>query len=371
MSTWITARPLSDEEVSLKDRVLGRLAALLILSCTAAGLAWAGRAGFEAVTDAWVAPLHLSPHSEAVMQVRHRLTRETGELARLEAELLRFDGELVALERGLERLGKLKSSSGDAMKWQAAVHEEEVGSVDAVLRSLKQQRSDLQALHDNQKKMTQDAAEDLNSGVIDKLEYTKHTQSLRSIAAALSENQRLIEESEQRRRVAAVSSRGLRAKLTGGDVKVARGAAPLPEGEMPQAVQLQEHEVRLALELEKLESEQRSIKNLRGVAQEALDKQRAVLDDLKARPLFRATQDDIDLAFVPYSQLDIVKPGGEVIACDFGVFRCHSVGRVKEVLAGEVVAEGMGRELNRGLYAVLELHSPEAIKEKLLRVRNR
>ena len=85
----------------------------------------------------------------------------------------------------------------------------------------------------------------------------------------------------------------------------------------------------------------------------------------------RASEQSLDLAFVPYSQLEKVKPGRQVIACDLGVFRCRTVGAVSEMLPGEVVAEGIGRELNRGVYAVLKLRDAEAVKEKLLRVRGR
>lgn len=364
--TTTTEQPLpqlSDEAIT--GSLSGRFGALLVLGCTAAVILWSAHAGYWAFSDAWVAPLHLSPDSDAVLYVRQQLTRETAERARLEAEVSRLDGQLGALSTALERLGKLRSSSSSAMQWQASVHAGEAGTFQSVLDTLQQQRAQLEGLHRAQAEVTGRAQQDLQSGLIERHEYTKHEQALRSAAAALADNQRLIDETLQRKRVASVSSSAYRAKLKAGNVISAKGS----QGELPQAMQFQESEIRLELELQKLDAEHRSTGQLRAVAQDSLDKQHALLEELKAKPLHRAVERSVDLAFVPYSQLEGVKPGVSVIACDFGVFRCRKVGQVTEVLSGEVVAEGATRELNRGVYVVLELEESAAIKERLLRLR--
>lgn len=366
MSTTTETLTVPSDDTTTAPGLSGRLGALAVLGITAAGLLWAAHAGYRAATDAWVAPLRLSPQSDAVIQVRQRMTREDGERARLEAEVARFDAELAAMASALERLGNLRTSATAAMKWQASVHAGEAGSYQAVLDTLRRQRDQLQALHRSQLQITTRAEEDLKAGLIDRHEFTRHEQALRSTAAALADNERLIEENEQRRQVASSSSRAYRAKLRG-EVVPASGAAS--KGELPQVMQLQENDIRLELELQKLDAEQRSLRQLRAAAQEALDKQRVLLEELKAKPLYRAVAATIDLAFVPYEQLPGVAPGARVIACEFAVFRCRDVGQVTEIVPGEVVAEGASRELTRGVYVMLKLDDPEAVREKLLRLR--
>jgi hypothetical protein len=51
------------------------------------------------------------------------------------------------------------------------------------------------------------------------------------------------------------------------------------------------------------------------------------------------------------------------------LFNCRTVGLVKEVLAGEVVALDAWSEIARGQFAVFDLTDHEAAREKVLRVR--
>ena len=96
---------------------------------------------------------------------------------------------------------------------------------------------------------------------------------------------------------------------------------------------------------------------------------RELLDEIQARPLYRAMHTSTDVAFVPYDDLDGVVPGARVMACVWGLFSCHDVGRVTEILPGEVVTEDPWGDLARGQFIVLDLDEPGAIREKVLRVR--
>jgi hypothetical protein len=48
---------------------------------------------------------------------------------------------------------------------------------------------------------------------------------------------------------------------------------------------------------------------------------------------------------------------------------CHEVGRIAEVLPGEVVTQDPWGELARGQYAILALDDASAVRERVLRVR--
>jgi hypothetical protein len=94
-----------------------------------------------------------------------------------------------------------------------------------------------------------------------------------------------------------------------------------------------------------------------------------VFRQLKSRPVYRAIQASTDVAFVPYTQLDGVSAGDLVVSCKWILFRCETVGRIAEILPGEVVAPDPWSDVARGQYAILDLSDPSATKEKVLRTR--
>jgi hypothetical protein len=140
-------------------------------------------------------------------------------------------------------------------------------------------------------------------------------------------------------------------------------------GMLPELVEQEEQRLRLELERMKLESERRNFVALKQVAERTLDESDALLKELKERPLFRAMQANTDVAFVPYGQLEGVAPGRAVYACFKGLVRCREVGRVAQVLEGEVAMEDPWGERARGRYAILALDDPDAHQERTLRVR--
>jgi hypothetical protein len=76
-----------------------------------------------------------------------------------------------------------------------------------------------------------------------------------------------------------------------------------------------------------------------------------------------------DIAFVPYDQLGGVGPGARIMDCLWGVFRCHQVGTITELVPGEVVTQDPWGKLARGQYVVLHLTDAGAVRERVLRVR--
>ena len=96
---------------------------------------------------------------------------------------------------------------------------------------------------------------------------------------------------------------------------------------------------------------------------------KALLEEFKTRPLFRAVDTEVDVVFVPYTQLDGISRGSRVIACSLLLVGCRDVGTIRELIAGEVVTQDPWGNLMRGQYAVLDLTEPAAVRQKVLRVR--
>ena len=104
-----------------------------------------------------------------------------------------------------------------------------------------------------------------------------------------------------------------------------------------------------------------------------LENKLAQIDELEAqlrgRPLFQAMDRSLDVAFVPYTQLEGVTVGGEVHECVWGLIFCEPVGRVAELLPGEIAFTDPWGNPARGQYAVLALSDSSAAQSKSLRVR--
>ena len=119
----------------------------------------------------------------------------------------------------------------------------------------------------------------------------------------------------------------------------------------------------------RLESEHRA----KLFEQKLLTEKMAMLDgldaQLKTRPAYRASQHSMDVAFVPYTQMDGVHEGAVVHECIWGIFHCKAVGEVTELVPGEVVLPDPWGNQARGQYAVLKLTDHESAKAKTLRVR--
>jgi hypothetical protein len=138
----------------------------------------------------------------------------------------------------------------------------------------------------------------------------------------------------------------------------------------PEMVQQKEQLIRIELELLKLEAEKTSKTAELRTSREELAKLDGLVQQVKARPVFRAIESSQNVAFVPYTQLEGARPGASVYECTiWGMLGCHKVGSVTQVLPGEVAAQDPWGAVARGQYALLQLHDAAAAKAKVLRIR--
>src|SRR5262249_45838733 len=151
-----------------------------------------------------------------------------------------------------------------------------------------QQAETLRQMIAEQRELTQAARTNLAAGLITTPDYTKEEQALNQMHLALIENGRT------RAQTALPLSEALLAQDS------LSGHAP----PMPQVIVAQDLLVRVELELFKLEAVQRA----REAERKSIEERIGSLDNLEAqlrsRPLYQATQRKLDVAFVPYTQLD-------------------------------------------------------------------
>jgi hypothetical protein len=140
----------------------------------------------------------------------------------------------------------------------------------------------------------------------------------------------------------------------------------------PEVLRFREQLLRVELELMGLDADLRAkLAELEAAKAQATRLDR-LITQLEARPLYRAFETQQVLAFVPYTELDKVTPEAALYECHlWSAFDCTKVGRVVEVLSGEIAAQDPWGSPARGQYAVVDLSDPRAANAKVLRVRRK
>jgi hypothetical protein len=286
---------------------------LVTLVAFVSGVIFAGHEAYRAFTDSFIAPIILSPDNELVLQNKLKAGGLSVERAKAFAERDALAGEIAAGEQVVARLRALVPLTPDG-----------------VGKTLEEERRVLQEMARQQEVFVEQAAANLDARLITQADLAKETQTLAQIRVAVLENARVRAETELSR---------------------------------------EERFTRIELELMKLESELRS----KRVEHQLLGEKLAMIDELesqlRARPIFQAMSRSLEVAFIPYTQIEGVEEGDAVYDCLWGLLFCEPVGRVSELVPGEVILTDPWGSQARGVYAVLDLTDHEAARSKSLRVR--
>lgn len=334
-----------------------RIFAAFALSGLVATVVYAGSQAYRAATDSFVAPAILSPESDIVLQHKAKLAEIEVERGRMIAEADAIDADLAASDKALDRLNTLKNTIQNSLEWTKHVTQHRAASSWTELQSLSRQRAVLKAMADKQGTLAKEADANLKSSLISRADESKERLALDQVQLALLENERARVQSEASLNAAYLAQKSLSANGNAGMMM------------MPEAVSREEQLVKIELEMAKLESEQRMKRAEKKVVLAKLQKMDELEAQMKGRPLFRATQQSLEVAFVPYTQSDGVTTGSTVYDCTWSIFNCKPVGTVTEMIPGEVILPDPWGNQSRGQYAVLGLSKHESAKSKVLRVR--
>ena len=328
---------------------------LLLVGC---GLFHAARAGFYLATDAQIAPLLLSPDSDLVTSSRLSLASLQGErdavLARIEVASHALSAGKVAQKR-LSELRDQVSEAGLAFSGEVATVN--VNAVAQDQKHLAEQRGVLVQSIETQQAYVQALQRQLEAGIVRRSDLAREENELRRLQLQALQNQRDQLSSGTRAQEVTLTNDSMR-------------AASRPRLHSPEVLRPQEQLLRIDLELVNLEADARGIQAQLEAEKSDATRLERLIEQIKARPVYRAVEQELLLAFVPYTQLDQVKSGRAVYQCRvWSVFGCEQVGQVAQVLAGEVATQDPWGSPARGQYAVLQLTDAQAAKAKVLRVR--
>lgn len=332
-----------------------RLGAFAALCGVAACLAYAGYSLYTCARDAFVVPTILSPSSEDVVATKLRLGQLKVERVRAVAELESVEAELAGSEQAIDRLRALGKTTGEALTYTSRDTSRRATESSAELAALEQQRVLLDEMLAKQTELTRRAKAELEAGLISRSEYSQHEQALNQMQLALLDNSRAV----------------VRGRSALEETSLVREALLRESGpKSPDVVQRQEQMIRVELEMLRLDAERRA----KSAQRDALSDRIAQLDEMvqhiEETALFQAIEKDLELAFVPYTQLASVTPGADVYSCLWGVVWCERVGTVTSLMPGEVVQSDPWGSTTRGEYAVLELADRSSARAKTLRIRS-
>jgi hypothetical protein len=340
-----------------------RILSLLALATIALAFGYALRLAHHAFTDAWVAPLELSPDNEKIFDLRTRLSKEKADRARLDAELAGIDEEVRASDIAIERLKHLATRHQDALTWTTRAQGTEVADLHVEIANLESQQTLLASLEADEKRFLARSSTNRDTGMITDADYEREAAGVGQLQVSLRDSD--LQLARARAALALASSRGQALW----SASAARHAGPSDGPVSPDVIKFYDDDVRIELEIVKLEAEKRSALARQSAGRAAADDTDRLLRELQSRPLYRATLSDTDLAFVPYEHLNRIVVGDDVFACTLSVFNCHATGTVSEVVPGEVITQDPWGELARGQYIVLSMRDRTALHERLLRVR--
>lgn len=341
-----------------KRSLLGsRIVSLVALCATVSGLGYLAKNAYHIATDSFVVPVVLSPDSDLVIQSTLSRAALLSERMKITSQREQNEAELYAAEEAIEQLKALQASVQKSLDWTTVVTRSQASADTNELAIIRRHRTVLDSMLAAQELVVARAKKDYEAGLLQNSEYTREQNALGPMRVAILENDRAM----------------LLAQTQMDHVLLTRQAMNADHGgarmTTPEMLSQQDQLVRIKCDLLKLEAERRTKNAERRHIDEEAGKLDELIAQLNKRPIFRAIDASTNVAFIPYTQIDGVSSGGKVYECVLGVFSCTQVGRVTEVLPGEVIVPDPWGSPARGVYAVIALDDQHAAQSKTLRVR--
>jgi hypothetical protein len=341
-----------------KHHFFPRVMSLGMLGVVAFGLIEGARAGYLLYTDALVAPFVLSPDSEQVTSSRLSLAGLLGDRDGVAVRIEILDNSMLVDRESITQLRQLRTAVTGGLAYSGAVVSQNESAAGVDRERISDQRTLLWQSVDNQRAYVKELDRQMSAGLVRRSDVAREENELRRLQLLELQNQRDEVSAETRRHEIELMRQSLST--------VRRGA----NATAPDVLRYREQLLRVELELMSLDADLRGKLAELAAAKAQAQRLDRLIAQIKSRPLYRAIEEQQFLAFVPYTQLDQVTPDAALYECRlWSAFDCVKVGRVIEVLPGEVVAQDPWGSPARGRYAVMDLLNARSANAKVLRVR--
>lgn len=300
-------------------------------------------AGFYLVSKSWVVPTIMSPTDDKVVALKSELATQENERARIARELADAERAMAAEQSFQAKFAAAIASDRDGRL--SALHRTR-----ALAGAAAQTRAEIRATSDAYARdASAQMTEQYGAGMIDRHDLLDGKHQLAQISStnlSLAERQAAFEtESAELARQA----KALDALLSDRD-------APLSYD----ALKIKRDYDASQLALAKATA-------VRDTLRASLARQDELLASLRSSAYLRAARAGATVALVPYANLENATPGAPLYACKLAMVWCHRVGRVVQVVPGEVGVHHPHKDaVVRGQMIELELTDADAARDNVL-----
>lgn len=321
-----------------------KLAGFVLLTVILLGMfAYLSMSGFYLVSNRWAVPSILTPNNDKVVQAQLGWLSQRRELDQLEAELTGYQYDLSVAQLAGSTWREYGDAFESALSGETKLSKAKLAAVQNIMKAINTSATGAQAT------MTPEELDrQLAKGLIDIEEFAR----LKAMSSRAS-----LDQAEQRERALtlrekAASLRSLSATGSATDVEALLRRRPLIESKLEGANQ-QAREAALTARIATLAT--------------LIDSFRLTVDHMRENPYVRAGEAELQVAFVPYSNLNMATEGAPVWDCLLSFVLCRKVGTVTGIVGGEVVGNHpiTGRDL-RGRMVEMHLEHPEHAEARSL-----
>jgi hypothetical protein len=308
---------------------------------------------FYLFNHAWVTPMIVSSTDPRVMQLNSQYEAERVARDGVAIQRLQLQSQLDDAKRVEASEAEFQAAFRDVMRAEALDRGAQLAMLRTLTRDLRRTRAEVSA---NSKAFTAVRRDDLKdeyaAHLIDKDQVTRGGYELSQIAGA---NLALDEKSVD-----------LHARMAG--LQRAVDALRLGKRSTSYEILHMQHELdQSVLASKRAEGAAAALAGSLAMLEKTVESYDAQLARVAKAPYLRAMDASMPTAFVPYDNAGALKLGDAVYACAASVFWCKKIGRIAEILEGEVTGKHPlhGRDL-RGVLVRLEITEPKAMERAVL-----
>ncbi len=320
---------------------------------------------FFFLNQSWIAPTILSRADERVMALSAQAAQNATLRDKLGAERLVVLARIQEAETQIASEEAFQAGFLRALQADISARAKELDKLNGLRRKYDQSKDDIERNSQAYAEVSrQRSREMLDVHLVDDEHYAAARYNASQIARSnlsLEENQVSLDNHSREIRRDVESLRAIQKALESGD------ALP-PGGDVSyQVLRVKEDYTRSVMELAKARDARDSARQDLAVVDASIGRYDRIMKGLQDSAYLKAVEQNLDVAFVPYDNVQRVRPHAAVYGCKVGLFWCRRVGEVVETLEGEVqVKHPLHAQIERGLMVRLDLHDAQAAKEKIL-----
>jgi hypothetical protein len=312
---------------------------------------------FYMFNESWVTPLQLSSTDPRVLQLTAQLSAAKAARDGVAAQQLELNSRLSDARRIASSEAKFQSAFDETMAANLQDRLGQLGAFQKLIHNINRTRHEVSSVNRAYSNISKEELDkEYKAGLINKDDQVKGGYELAQIEGA---NLGLHEKNVE-----------IDARVTDlqREVQALRTAGIHGDGAMSYEVLKMKHEYEQSmLAAQKASDDADALAKSVAMFDSTLAEYDSQIERIKKAPYVQAADKNVSTAFVPYDNVGAIKVGDNVYSCAVSFLFCHKIGKIAEVLDGEILGKHPlhNRDM-RGVLVRLELTDPSAIEKPVL-----